>query len=512
MKSDFRRFAPIGLWIAGIAALVSLGLYIVQRQFKLPLQISLGMIILGLAAFVLLDPEKVRVALTGRQARHGSNALVLTLAFIGILVVINYLVINNAKRWDLTEDKQNTLSDETLQALDALPGDVVVQGFFSPERNTAIAEDLLKTYQLNANDKLSYEFIDPLSDPIAAQEAEITKDGSIVFRMGDRKEIVTTINEREFTGGLIRLLSERENKVYFLTGHGEYSPEETGDSGYSNAQRVLESKNYEVALLSLISTNDIPEDASLIIIAGPLHPLSADEISLLSIYVEEGGGLIVMEEPLLLTEFGDEADLLAEYLVETWNITLGDDIVLDLTSQQPYVSFAYQYGEHPITQKMEQVSSAFLTIRSVQVGAENNSATALVLTAPQSWAEKDLTDLLAGNEPNLDATDSVGPVSIAAVAEDSSGGGRLAVFGDADFATNSNFTYLGNGDLFVNTVDWVVGQEDLISLTPKENIQRFMPPPQPYMMNLIFLGAVFVLPGSALIAGIVVWVQKRRRG
>jgi ABC-type uncharacterized transport system involved in gliding motility auxiliary subunit len=221
---------------------------------------------------------------------------------------------------------------------------------------------------------------------------------------------------------------------------------------------------------------------------------------------------MVMGEPRLLTEFGDEIDLLAEYLSDFWGISLGEDIVVDLTSQQPYVSYAYQYGDHPITQKMEQVSSAFLTIRSVQVGAENTSATALVFSAPQSWAEMNLADLIAGNEPSYDDTDMAGPIPIAAVAENFSEGSRVAVFGDADFVTNTNFTFLGNGDLFVNTVDWAVGQEELINLTPRENIQRFMLPPQPYMMNLIFLLVVFVLPGAALISGIVVWAQKRRRG
>jgi len=264
--------------------------------------------------------------------------------------------------------------------------------------------------------------------------------------------------------------------------------------------------------LSLISTNEIPLDASLIIIAGPRYPLSADEISLLSTYVQQGGALIVMEEPQLLTEFGEDADLLAEYIVDTWDLTLGDDIIVDLTSQQPYVSFAYQYGEHAITQKMEQLSSAFVTIRSVQVGEDSTSATALVFTAPQSWAETNLAGLMAGNEPSFDETDTIGPIPIAAVAENVTDGSRVAVFGDADFVTNSNFAFLGNGDLFVNTVDWAVGQEELSSLTPKENIQRFMPPPQPYLMNLIFLLVVFVLPGSVLVAGIVVWFQKRRRG
>jgi len=89
MKTEWRRFAPIGLYLALIATLVSIGLYIVQREFNLYLQISLGLIVVGLALFALLDPERVRQLLTGRQARYGSNAFVLSLAFVGIVVVLH---------------------------------------------------------------------------------------------------------------------------------------------------------------------------------------------------------------------------------------------------------------------------------------------------------------------------------------------------------------------------------------------------------------------------------------
>jgi multisubunit Na+/H+ antiporter MnhC subunit len=69
MKPQWRRFAPIGLYLALIAALISIGLYVVQRQMTLALQISLGLIVIGLALYALLDPDKVRQLLTGRQAR-----------------------------------------------------------------------------------------------------------------------------------------------------------------------------------------------------------------------------------------------------------------------------------------------------------------------------------------------------------------------------------------------------------------------------------------------------------
>ena len=117
MKAEWRRFAPLGLYLAVLAALVSGGLYFVRREVDLYLQISLGLVFLGLALFALLDPDRVRRAFTGRQARYGSNALILLLASFGILIVINYLVYTNPERWDLTEDKENALTQQTLDVL-----------------------------------------------------------------------------------------------------------------------------------------------------------------------------------------------------------------------------------------------------------------------------------------------------------------------------------------------------------------------------------------------------------
>lgn len=157
LKRDLRPFAPIGLYLAGIAALVSGGLYIVNRTFDLTLQISLGVIVLGLALFVLLDPQRTREAFTGRQARYGSNSLLMTVAFVGILVVINYLVFNNSRQWDLTEDKTNTLTPETLQVLSSLPGKVTAEAYYTARMPFEQAEKLLRNYEANSKGRFVYK-------------------------------------------------------------------------------------------------------------------------------------------------------------------------------------------------------------------------------------------------------------------------------------------------------------------------------------------------------------------
>ncbi len=517
MKPEWRRFAPFGLYLAILAGLVSFGLYFVQRQFNLALQISLSLIIVGLAVWVILDPQKVRQFLTGRQARHGSNALLLGIAFVGIVVMINYLVYTNNQRWDLTEDKQYTLAPETLNTLNSLPESVMAQAFYSSRTSVDRPKELLEQFKLNSKGKFDYEVIDPDADPVRATNAKITQDGTIVLVMGDRQQPVRFASEQEVVSGLVRLMNPEARVVYFLTGHGEYSPDDTGQQSYSAVKRTLESKNYSVKMLNLLATNQIPDDANVILIAGPRERVTQAEVDLLRQYQEKGSGLVVMEEPLPLTSSLDAPDPLADYLAERWKTVLGKDIVIDLTSNPQSAPFAAQYGRHAITQSILRTTSQFPTARSVSLATDadpNISLVPLVLTAPQSWAETDLKGITEGqSQVQFDeGQDTPGPVQLAVAAEDQANKTRAVVFGDSDFAIDGNFGAFANGDLLVNAVDWAAGEENLISLTPKNSTSRMMLPPQSTMLNLVFLVTVCILPALAIVGGIVVFIQRRRRG
>jgi ABC-type uncharacterized transport system involved in gliding motility auxiliary subunit len=516
MATNWRRFARFGLYLSILAILFSVGWYIVQRQFDLVLQISLGLIVIGLALFALLDPENVRQLLTGRQARYGSNALVLTLAFIGILVVINYLAFKNTKRWDLTEGKQYTLAKETIDTLGKLSQPVHAVAFFTKQTPSDQARSLLDQYKYSGKGKFDYEFIDPNANPAAAAQAKITKDGTIVLNMSGHQEPVTTVSEQELTAGLVRLLNPEKRAIYFLTGHGERSTDQSGQESYTTLKTTLESKNYSVTALNLLVENQIPADAKVIVIAGPKKQLAQSEVDMLSAFQDKGGALIVMEDPLPLTDFGSAPDPLADYLAKKWDIALGADIVVDMTSQQPFAPYAARYGSSPITDKLQTTTAQFPTVRSVKVLTDTLSGVSpveLVFTAQQSWAETNLTDLSGGQSKiQFDqGRDTPGPISLAVAAENFQSKARVVAFGDSDFPLDVNFFAYANGDLIINSIDWAAGQEALINLTPKETKTRMMLPPQSAIMNLILLGTVVVIPGLALVGGIWVWALRRRR-
>lgn len=513
-KLDLRRFAPYGLILAAIALLVSGALYIILRSFDLPLQISLALVVIGLALFVLLDPQRAKEALTGRQARYGSNALVLSIAFIGILVVINYVANQNSVRWDLTEDQQNTLAPETLGSLESLTEPVFAEAYYTSRYPLGTTGEILENYKLNSRGKFDYEIIDPEAEPVRAQAANITRDGTVVLRQGDRMEQLTFVSEQELTAAMIRLANPGQRSIYFLVGHGEYDITGAGENAYPDLDTVLSAKNYTINTLNLLANPVIPEDTLAIVVAGPTKPLSGDEVSAIQEYLAQGGSLVYLAEPRLLTEFGDAPDPMAAYLEQFWGIRLAEDVIIDLNNQQqPLIAIANQFGNHAITQKMATLGVLFPTARSVQLMEVPDGVTVseLAFTTEMAWGETDMASIEAQEVTADEGTDHIGPVNIAAAGVNNTTQARVLVIGDADFANNNYFQYYGNGDFITNAIDWAAEQENLISLTPKQQTQRLLIIPDRTTMGLILFGSIFLLPGIILITGLFVWIQRRRR-
>ena len=527
-KASPKKYAVIFLWISGIALLATILLLIVKlldvakiytipniQVFNWALAISSALMVLGLAFYALLDPQRVREILTGRQARYGSNAAIMSLAFMGIVLVVNILVFQNpGKPYDFTEDKQNSLASETLDALKALPATVQATAFYTSQTPSDTAQKLLDNYKNQSNGKFTYTFIDPDQNPLAARQAGITGDGKIYLQMGDQHEIVSYASEQDITSALIRLMNPGQRTIYFLTGHGERDIQNASDPAYTTAKAALEAKNYTVQSLNLIAQNKIPENATVIVIAGPTQPITSAEQTLLQDYVSNGGALIVMEEPTPLTQFGNSPDPLAAYLAATWGITFDNDIVIDSNTSQPLFAVAAAYGKHPITEKLQGLVSFYPTARSLTIATNAaNQPTALVSTANSAWGETDFASMQANGQVAFDpAVDIPGPVTLAVAVADTAKKNHVVIFGDADFASNVYFNQYANGDMFINSIDWAAGQEQLINLSTPIAITRTLSLPSSFWLLIMSISFVIVLPGLVIAGGVISWLVRRSRG
>jgi ABC-type uncharacterized transport system involved in gliding motility auxiliary subunit len=527
MKTDLRRFAPFGLVLSLLAVLAFVGFIIVRGMasvgiFQPPdplllergMWISLSIFVLGLALAVLLDPERARKFLTGRQAQYGSNAIIMLLAFLGILFFINLLAYQNPKKWDLTEDKKNSLASETINLLQALPEPVNAKAYYSPQADPASARKLLENFKQLSNNKFAYEFIDPIANPVAAQQDGISRDGTVVLQMANNKQEVTLLDEEGLASAIVKVTNPEKLTVYFTTGHGEADLEQSGDTSYTLVKRALENKNYTVKTLNIGSTGQVPEDAKVVVIPGLQHPLAQDEVKSLETYLDKGGSLIVMEDPIVLTKFGDTPDTLID-LLGKWGITLENNVLVDPNANPPLLVYAdpLNYGSHPITAKMRGIDSRFFTAQSLKLGTapDGVALTSLAQTYPDAWGETDLASI-QNNQISFDqAKDTPGPLVLGAAGENMTTKGRLVVFGDSEFAADALYQR-GNGDILINAIDWATQQEKLINLTPKNNTIRTFNPPGTLGLIGSILTSICLIPLLVIAGGVVTWFSRRRRG
>ena len=520
--------ALIATIILGIVKVLNVaGLFELARPDDINrwLLISVGVIVMGLALYAILEPDKIGRFLTRRQTRYGSNVFVMVIAFLGILIFGNWIAYDNpVKVADLTADKENTLAPEFVTALKGLPGKITAIAFFNGQSSRDAAEKLLNNIKANSDGKFEYRFEDPDLNPLLARESGITGNGKVLLMMEDRKEIAAFASEEEILKAVIRLTNPNSRAVYFLTGHGEASLDQ-GETSFATAKQTLESKNYTVASLNLLAEGNVPEDALAIIIAGPLKPLATNEVDLLKAYVDNGGSLVVMQDPYQFTDFGDEPDPLGDYLANDWGMSLDPDIILDTSNSLGllYAVSAIPNSQHPITQDINSENLLIIMpqARSISLPTQPEGVTAssLIQTTPPlsnsvySWGEMNYTVSAESTQVQYDeGVDVLGPLNMAVAGENATTGGRVVVMGNSIFAAGQNFNQYGNGNFFINSVDWAAEQEDLIPFTPRATTDRtFVSPSNPVRL-MIILGSICFLPGLILVAGIATWWARRRQG
>ncbi len=437
---------------------------------------------------------------------HFSNALVMSTAFIGILLVVNYISARHYRRFDMTEEKKYTLSEQTVQILRELAVPIKITGFFvegSPQETTA--QDLLRAYEYHS-DKISYELVDPERSPALARQFDVTNYSVLVVRSGAKRQDVTVPQEKNLTSAILNVSRDITPKVYFIIGHGEHSPEDAGPEGYSQLRDRIERENYEIAALNLGTITDtLPTDADAVVVAGATTPYAENEIEMLRSYIAGGGRAFFLLNP------SNEPNV--PEMLRTWGIAPRADLVID-----PPNSFfgdmgtvmVTSYEFHEITKNLARISTVMPLARSLKIDmtVPNAQHTPLLQTSAEAWGETNLADL---RNALPDANDAKGPLTLAVATKLTENSGRLVVLGDSDFVGNGFIQQMmgtANLDLFLNALNWLTEQEELIAVRPKEPAMRpiNLTPPE---RTFATYSSAALLPLLFLIAGAVVWWRRK---
>jgi ABC-type uncharacterized transport system involved in gliding motility auxiliary subunit len=494
-----------------------------------------------------------------QSLRYGAAGVAGAILVAALVGMANWLGARHYARFDWTTTRLYSLSEKSLNLVGALDQDLRIVVFMVPGGPVYDqVHELLARYQA-ASDRISVEYIDPDKEPLKttqlAEQFGVAMADTVVFIAGDRTKYVTaeqmvdydysgmqfgqqpTIRafkgEEQFTSAILSLVAPEVPKVYFVTGHGEASLEAPAGAGADRSLSILADAlrrdNMETASLSLLS-GEVPEDANVIVIAGPTRAYTEAEVDALGAYLDRGGRLLVALDPLIEPDGTMRPTRLEDFLAER-GVTVSDDLVVDPSHKLPFFDLSAVYltdfANHPVTRGLDGIAVLFTVTRSL--GVDSDEATAVVETSADGWGERDLGMLLRG-EPVVydDGVDTPGPAAVAVVAEGEAAVGaepvhddagptaadtdrryRLVVLGDSDFLTDVDIANAGNQILAVNAVSWLAARELTMGIPPRdvEQLALFVGRDQ---MRIIMLVALLVMPGAAVAAGLLVWRRRRR--
>lgn len=447
-----------------------------------------------------------------RSTRYGFNAAITIALLLGIIGLVEAFSYRHNARLDLTENKRHSLSPQTIQLLRDLKTDVNAVGFYRGDQpGKRVAEDLFKQYARYGGSHFTWRVVDPDRDPGLARRYGVEAYGTVVLETKDRSEKLTDAEEEKLTNGLVKITRGGKRVVYVVQGHGEPELTSSERSGFSEAKTAMERANYEVKPLVLAREGKVPDDASVVIVAGPKTDLLPPETEALDAYVGRGGKLLVMANPAIVTGIKDAS--LKQFLGK-YGVELGDDLVIEVNpigqafGIGPEVPIVQQYETHAITRDMTGVTTLFPLTRTVtpaKAAPQGMTVQALAKTSAQSWGETDRASLLQG-QVKPDPQDPKGPLPVSVVATKDKA--RIVVDGTSNIAANQFLNLQGNRDFFLNSVSWLAEEEDLISIRPKDVKQTpvFLTSQQG---QLVFLVPVIIIPGLVLVGGIIAVVRRR---
>ena len=542
--------AVVALAAAGIIGLVASELR--TSTFTL---LAIGLLLLLLSVFSGFGT--IRATLVSRRGFYGFNTVMMTLLFLSIASIIIFVGAKNNARYDVTSTREFSLAKQTvgiLKKLGDLDQRVEAVAFFVPKDIRQIAarlpaQDLMEEYHQTSG-RFTYRIVDPDLEPQEARRFGInpdTRPGTIVFSSGGNLQPVNTLIftqqgqfvqnrnlEKDFSQAILAVTRELQKSVFFLEGHQEGDPTSPEGTGFIVARQGLEGDNYVVNTLELFGQSDLLQNDIVLVVAGPKSAMPEEHLANLDKFLRNGGKALFLLDPDTPQQYRD--------LLKTWGVDLGDGTIVDALSfvspdqRSPIVprqrySFLAPTLFSPITQPVIQKSffsgaAALIPLKdqggdldppqpNVFYIDENTVITPLAVTTNVfSWLETD------PESNQFDTGELRGPLALAVSIdarapfgeEPSSSEDRprtqIVVFGDSDFASNRFFTSFGNGDLFLNAVNWLAGDVDLISVRPKLREPRLLVV-NSREFNFIRWSSLLILPIAVAAVGMVAWWRRR---
>ena len=440
------------------------------------------------------------------------NGLI-TLALLCLLGTLAWLSTRYSTETDITRNSSNSLSQASQKLLESLPDKIQLTAYIKkdPSLRSQIAQ-LVARYKRHKAD-LALTFIDPDSQPEKTRELNIDAAGVIIVEYQGRSEKLNFIDESSLTNALLQLANANERWVTFLTGHGERSPDGIANFDLGQFGKELDRRKIKAQAINLATMPDIPGNSALLVLTAPAVPLLAGELDLVKRYIQQGGNL------LLLTDPGNHHLDAIEQLLGLRQLpgTLVDSKSKLYGINDPSFVLASDYLPHPITQGFQTIT-VYPVTSALEISDETDfKPVELLKSASQSWTE---TGPIAGKIAfDADGDEKQGPLAFAyALTRPSTGSGqtgkpteqRIVVVGDGDFLSNAYIGNVGNLDMGLRMINWLIHDDRFIDIPAKIATDKSLQLSQ-ISVAVIGFGFLIVIPLLLMGTGFYIWRKRKQR-
>jgi ABC-2 type transport system permease protein len=477
-------------------------------------------------------------SLSSKKVRYGGYATLLVVGALAVVIAVNVLVDQIPGKLDLTKNKIYTLAPETYKLLDSLKSDVTVTAIGKQGSEDPTVKTILAKYTAHTG-RVKLASVDPDLNPGWAKQYDTTGQGlgagSLVVVSGKKFKTIgvydmynydtsnydptnpnsqprlTSLSiEQRVTSAIQYVTAAKNITIYALSGHGEQA---LGALGLTSA---LGNENYEVKDLNLLTEKTVPPDADIMLAMAPKKDISAEDADKLRAWLAGGGRMVVLMD--IITSANPTpnlAGLLAAYGVEVQNVVVAEGDQSRIAAQNPlFIIPSLEYHDilSPLrTNHYDMVLIGAQAVRTLDLKKRTLKIEPLLTSSAKSYGK---TDIANAKSVSREVRDISGPFNLAvAITDPAPDPGkqdtRLVVVGDVKFLQAGMPAQVpGNGDFFLNSIGWLKGQKESITIRPKDVSQMRLSLSN--LEALLFSGLVVILlPLLILGSGFAVWLRRR---
>ena len=458
--------------------------------------------------------------------------------FIGVSVLMQKL---NLTPIDLTEDKLFTLTSESKDKVKDIDKDINIYFVGYSEDDSTL--DLAKQYT-KVNDKIKVEAVKAEDRPDLVQKYGIeTSSQGIIVEAGSRYKVLASsdlttydatsgssvnVAEEKLTAAIRSVSVDELPKVYFLNGYSSF----TLTSGMQYLNMYLQNEVNEVETLDILSTGKVPDDCKTLVIATPNKDFDDVATTAITDYINKGGNILWLNAAVAKQiDLPNANKILALYGVKPFEIGIirETDSSKMVSNSPDLIMPEIQYAD--ATNKLYNSEGViFINATKINVVSDdelknlNTTKTELIRTSENAYFRTNFENnadsaqdgeskgnFLVGAQFDKTITEANEETNTKEVKS------KLIIYGENYFVSDYQLTqstqtpmiaYRQNKDLVLNSIAYLSDREEDITVRKSTGAVTYTATEQE---NRIILAIITAVPLLIIVAGIIVWANRRRK-